>query len=326
MNGRGKSGWWRWAVGLTVGSVFLYLSLRDVPLSEAWRVLRGADVAWVLLALGGVALNNAAKVWRWRVLLAERRRHVPFGLGLQAVLAGQMFNYLLPMRAGDLSRAYLVGVRQTGTVYALGTIALEKVLDTLMYALLFLLTALALPLPAWVNNSGLTLGFFSAAMGLGAWLLARHSGEMLAFFLRIAKILPPRWAHNLETRLQDALHTLGVIRNGRALTALALWSLVVWGSAVFPNWALLRALSLPGGWSAAAAVLVFLQAVVSLPGVPGRVGVFQYACILALALFGVAETAAFSYGVLLQAVAVLPVILGGVVSFGGLRWRPLPQE
>ncbi len=326
MNTPPKSIWWRWGLGLTLGSVFLYLSLRDVPLAESWDALRRADVGWVLLALGGVALNNAAKVWRWQILLAERRQHVPFGLALRAILAGQMFNYLLPMRAGDLSRAYLVGIQQTGTVYALGTIALEKVLDTLMYALLFVLTALALPLPAWVDNSGFTLTVLSLAMGLGAWLLARYSAPALAFLLRIAKILPPRWAHNLETRLRDALRTLRIIRSGRALTALGLWSLIVWGSAIFPNWALLRALSLPGGWSAAAAVLVFLQAVISLPGVPGRVGVFQYACILALALFGVAEAPAFSYGLLLQAVAVLPLIAGGVVSLGHLRWRPLSQE
>jgi len=65
--------------------------------------------------------------------------------------------------------------------------------------------------------------------------------------------------------------------------------------------------------------LLVLQAVVSLPGVPGRVGVFQYACILALGLFGVDETAAFSYGVLLQTVAVLPLMIGGVVSLSGSR-------
>ncbi len=326
MEQRETSLWWRGGAGLVLGSIFLYLSLRGIPLPQVWETLGRARWTWVLLALGGVALNNAAKVWRWRVLLASRREGVPFGLGLRAVLLGQMFNYLLPMRVGDLSRAYVAGVPQTGTVYALGTIALEKVLDTLMYALLFVLTALTLPLPDWVDNSGVTLAVFSVAGGLGAWLLARYSGPALSLVLRIARILPPRLARRIEPRLEDALQTLDVVRSGRSLTLLASWSLLVWGSAVFPNWALLRALALPGGWSAAAAVLVFLQAVVSLPGVPGRVGVFQYACILSLALFGISETAAFSYGVLLQAVAVLPVVLGGVVSLGNTPWKSFRPE
>ncbi len=143
--------------------------------------------------------------------------------------------------------------------------------------------------------------------------------------LRLTRYLPQALGARLAPRLRDALQTLEVMQDRRALRRMALWSLFIWAMAVLPNWALLHALHLSGGWLAAMTTLVFLQAVVSLPGVPGRVGVFQYACILALGLFGVGEVQAFSYGVLLQSVAVLPVILGGVVSLRGARWRAKTQ-
>ena len=163
-----KSVWLRWLLGLTLGGLLLYLALRDVPLAAAWALLKQAVPGWVLLALGGVALNNLLKVWRWQVLLSERRLHVPFGLGLRAILVGQMFNYILPARTGDLSRAYLVGIEGTGTAYALGTIALEKLLDTLFYGLLFLSTVLFFPLPDWMNRSGWTL-LVGRRCSLGDW-------------------------------------------------------------------------------------------------------------------------------------------------------------
>ena len=309
----------RWTLGIALGLFFLYLALRDVPLGEVRDALVQASPAWIALALAGVAFNNFAKVWRWQVLLAERSIHVPFSLGLRATLIGQMLNYGLPARTGDLSRAYLVGIQGTGTVYALGTIALEKVFDTLLYGLLFLVTALLFPLPGWLNRSGGTLLAVAALMTAAALFLARYPEALFNLGLRITRLLPESLRSRIEPRLRDALETLGVIRDGHALFSLTLWSLFIWFTAVFPNWALLRALDLPGSWLAAMTVLLVLQAVVSLPGVPGRVGVFQYACILALGLFGVDDTAAFSYGVLLQTVAVLPLVIGGVVSLSGSR-------
>lgn len=313
--------WLRWILGLILGLFFLYLAIREVPLQEVGAVLSQAKPGWVGLALIGVVLNNLAKVWRWQVLLAERRLRVPFGLGLRAILSGQMLNYILPARTGDLSRAYLVGIQGTGTVYALGTIVLEKIFDTLLYGLLFLITALLFPLPGWLNNSGITLLIIAGVLILLTLFLARYSGSMLSLGVQITRRLPESIQSRVEPRLQDALRTLEVVRNGQALLSLILWSLFIWVTAIFPNWALLYALELPGGWLAAMTVLIFLQAVVTLPGVPGRVGIFQYACILALGLFNIPETLAFSYGVLLQATTVLPVILGGVVSFGGVQWK-----
>lgn len=313
--------WLRWTIGLILGTFFFFLAIRDVPLQDVSAVLSRAKLGWVGLAFIGVVLNNFAKVWRWQVLLAERRMRVNFVLGLRTILAGQMLNYILPARTGDLSRAYLVGIKGTGTVYALGTIVLEKVFDTLLYGLLFLVTALLFPLPGWLNNSGITLLIIAGLLIAVTLILARYSEGLLSLGIRIIQRFPNSVRERIQPRLQDALQTLEIVRNGQALIALIAWSIFIWVTAVLPNWALLQSLSLPGGWLAAMTVMIFLQAVVSLPGVPGRVGIFQYACILALGLFGVPETQAFSYGVLLQAVSVLPVILGGVVSLAGMQWK-----
>jgi hypothetical protein len=45
------------------------------------------------------------------------------------------------------------------------------------------------------------------------------------------------------------------------------------------------------------------------------IGTYQYACILALALFGVDKPAALAYGLLLNAVQLLTLVAQGLIAF-----------
>jgi len=71
---------------------------------------------------------------------------------------------------------------------------------------------------------------------------------------------------------------------------------------------------------AACLVLVALTIGISVPSTPGRIGVFQYICVLALAVFGVPQAVAFAYGVLLHGIVFLPTTLVGLISLVVLGW------
>jgi len=60
---------------------------------------------------------------------------------------------------------------------------------------------------------------------------------------------------------------------------------------------------------------VGLQAGISLPAIPGTIGLFEYICILALSFFNIDPSTALSYGLLLHAVVLLPPLLAGMISF-----------
>jgi uncharacterized membrane protein YbhN (UPF0104 family) len=117
------------------------------------------------------------------------------------------------------------------------------------------------------------------------------------------------------------------------LLKLALLSVAIWGTAVWTNLLTFQALGLQLPWTAAAVLLVVLQAGISVPSVPGRIGLFQYLCILSLGLFGVSQSQSLSYGILLQAIVfILPTLLSGaalwVFRWDDLRGRvtPLPEK
>jgi uncharacterized membrane protein YbhN (UPF0104 family) len=68
-----------------------------------------------------------------------------------------------------------------------------------------------------------------------------------------------------------------------------------------------------------------LMAGISLPSAPGRIGIFEYSCILALSIFGIRQAQALSYGILLHAVVLLPTTLLGLLAFLRLGVKYGPQ-
>ena len=67
----------------------------------------------------------------------------------------------------------------------------------------------------------------------------------------------------------------------------------------------------------AALLLVVLMSAVSVPRPPGSQGVLVFLCVLVLSLFGVSRETALLYGIALQAVVYIPVLVLGSI---GMLW------
>ena len=331
-----RSKYFRFLLSLLVGGISLYLALRNISVEDFWASINRADWGWVGLALFSVLANTLAKVVRWRVLAASG--HMRAGKGqvragfsklLMALLAGQALNSLYPARVGDLGRAYAAGENGTERAFLLGTIALEKILDLLSYGMLLLLVLLLMPLPAWLNRSFYGLIAVAVLLAVAALILSHNR----TWGKRILKRFQERWPTWMPERviafLRAAYASLDVLRSGWDLLRVAFWSAVVWGTAVWTNYLVIQALDIQfdgreNGMSAAflasCLVLVGLTVGISLPSVPGRIGIFEYICVLALAVFGVPQAAAFVYGVLLHSIVFLPSTLAGLISMVILGW------
>lgn len=328
-----RSPYVRLALWVAAISLMLYFALRDVRLAEVRETLLQADLRFVALALLSVIFNVMGKSARWRVLVGPPGKGVGFVKLTLALLAGQTLNLFLPGRVGELSRAYVIGGLGPGRTFILGTVAIEKVLDMISYALLFLLLVLLLPLPAWISDSGYTFSVVAGLVTLGLILLAsnpRLFGRILEWMIRW---LPEKLREKMLNRVEAGLQSLSVMHRSYDLLKLALLSVVIWGTAVWTNILTFQALGLQLPWTAAAVLLVVLQAGISVPSVPGRIGLFQYLCILSLGLFGISQSQSLSYGILLQGIVfILPTVFSGaalwVFGWDDLRGRvtSLPEK
>ena len=304
---------WRVALGLLVTVISLYLALREVTWVEVQSAFAQADfayVGWALISTLGIVL---ARVLRWKVLMAEGGADVPLSRNLMALLAGQALNLIYPARIGDLSRAYLVDEEGSRRVFMFGTVVLEKLFDALTYVLMFFVLVLLLPLPAWLSSSGYTFTVLTLA-SLGLVFLVAYRLEWFSARLEwLFGRLPPRFSNRFQTWLSSGLTSLVVLKSRVGLLKLAVLSILVWVIPVFTNHLTLLALQIRLPLSVSLLTMIVLQASVAIPSVPGRIGLFQYLCILSLSLFGVAESLAFTYGVLLHGIALLPSTLAGLI-------------
>lgn len=305
---------WRIA-GLILGGLALYLAVRDVELAEIGRALQQANPAWLVVALGSVAANTLGKAVRWKTLVGQPGRGISFWEYLVALLVGQMLNTVLPARLGELSRAYAIGGRGPGRTYVLGTVMVEKVLDMLAYAVLFLVLLILLPLPAWIQDSGYTFASIAVAAG-GLVILVTYQEKRIERVVRWGvRHLPDRLETWLLPRLEAAFRSLVILQNRAGLGRLATWTVVIWITALLNNYLVLLAFDLQLPLTASLLVLIGLQAGISLPSVPGRLGIFEYICVLALSSFDIPQALAFGYGIVLHGIVLLPTTLLGTIFF-----------
>jgi len=281
-------------------------------------VLSRADPLFFVLALGSILLTTWAKGIRWRLLFYPGQARFSIRDCVAALLAGQLANNVLPARLGDLLRVYLLGERGgASNVFSLATIVVEKAMDSVLLLLLIALLAVRMPMPPWLARSSLLL---SGLLGILLALLLMVANQRR----RIVQVLDGWIARHSSLgflrviqHLAEASGELRALHNGWVQAQLWGWSLLIWLIAILTNALVFWSLHQSFDPLAPPLLLAVLMSGAILPTSPLQLGVFHYLCIITLSLFGVAQSTALGYAVLLHLVVYLPIIIGGLWGLSG---------
>jgi len=299
-------------LGAALSLLLIWLAFRGVSWEELESALAGLNWALLALSLLMSIIGTLLRAGRWRLLFSPDQAGLPFFHLVGLLFISQMLNLLIPARVGELARITLLGEQPPGRT--LGTVAVEKLLDLLTLLAFLLVLPLAVSLPAWFQSfrrSFLVLA--SAAFGLSL-LLFFIKEPLIRWLGWVLELLPPKWGpHRLHQALAQALAGLEVFRATGVGLGLQAWSFAVWGWGALVNFVLFRALGMDLPLSAAVFLLLVLQVGISVPNIPGKLGVFQWITILALSVFGVGRELALSYSIMLYLVAFGPLIIFGTI-------------
>jgi len=319
-------------VGLVVSALAFWLALRGLRISDVIAHVRMVRPAPLVAAVVLATLTFPIRALRWRHLVRDTEGNVVAPApAWHAVAIGFMGNNVLPLRAGEVLRAWaltrLAPVRMSS---ALASIAVERVFDALT-----VVGSLGLGLLLSGLASDVTLG------GVQVATLARRVGLLAAVaFLGAAAVLawPSAFRHLLErivpfsglryrllALLDGVREGLAALRSPSRLAAVIGWSVILWTVNAASFWALLPAFGLQADFGAALVVQGTVVFGVAVPSSPGYVGVFEAAIVLALALYGVPQDQALAYALTYHAATFLPIILLGAFSLArtSLGWRDL---
>ena len=95
-------------LSIALSALFLWLAARGVELSLFWESLQECKYVLLVPAFATLVVGVVIRSLRWQLLFAPATRP-PFGAVTRALLVGQLFNVVLPMRAGEAARIVVEG-------------------------------------------------------------------------------------------------------------------------------------------------------------------------------------------------------------------------
>ncbi|HEY8925434.1 MAG TPA: lysylphosphatidylglycerol synthase transmembrane domain-containing protein [Polyangia bacterium] len=300
-------------------------------------VLRGVDRGAVLAELKRLtpfavgmygltlALTHLFRAWRWEFLLRPLGVSIPMKRLLPISSVGFMAILALPLRLGELVRPYFVAraghMRMSA---ALGTVAVERIIDGLAISLLFF--------GAYVASSA-GGDSFPAELGVAAWLsllgFVGLTGFLVLALIRTDRAIalglwplrkigvPAGRREAIGDRIRSVISGFRVLGDGKNLPLFLLQTALYWGCNGVGMWLLARQLGLPISVGAAFATMAFTGVVLTLPNAPGLVGQFHAGVKLALLAYlpaALVNTKGVAYAVVLHGLQTVWYVVIGLVS------------
>lgn len=300
----------------TVGLLIFFF--RQADLGGVWRALITADPGLLVVATLLTVQTYIIRTWRWQILLSPIAR-LPFIKVLRAMIVGFTTIFLLPARAGELIRPWMLS-RETGVSAsaAFATVIVERLFDLVAVLTLFCIWRV-LPQPAGaiemegINAAAVVAGAAGAVALAGTFLLAGHADRVSALSTALARVLPARAATAIISLVEKFARGLAVMRRPGPLVAALGLSLALWTSIGLATWVTSRAFGITFPFPASFLLSLFLVAGVAVP-TPGGIGGFHAAYSFAVTrLFGATQEQAVACAIVLHAVSFVPVTLVGLV-------------
>lgn len=309
-------------VALATGAAALALTRLD--LSRTLHALENVTPILAVVTFVLMAISLIARTECWYVILRGA------GVGLRisrlasarATMIGVMVSATLPGRLGEPMRVLViarrVGDTRTSLAFVAGTVLAQTLLN--MAAMVAIASVLVASVALFANEAWaiaaaaavpvIVLGAILTGPGRLQRVARRNSALGRAAALVRTEIEHIRGGLRVFTRPLDAVHAGGAQFGAWLLQLLACYALL----GAF-------AISTPSRLGAAAAVLIATNVAAVLPVTPGNVGVFQAACVAALAAYGVDAGRALAYGIVLQVLEVTTAITLGLPALvmEGLR-------
>jgi glycosyltransferase 2 family protein len=315
---------WQLWLGLAISALFLWLALRGLHLADVWKAVQQANYVWLIPSVAVYFLAVVARTWRWDYMLRPLKG-IPLARLFPVVVIGYMGNNVYPFRAGEVLRSYVLRRREQVPMSAsLATVIVERVFDGLVM-LIFVFAALPLaPLPSdnvrylVIVASG---AFFGALIFFLA--LAAMPGRALRWSETIGrKVLPARLRQPVLELSGRFLEGLASLRSFRNVLMLFVTSIVIWLLETVKYWFVMHAFDFEVSFFALMLMNGVVNLATTLPSAPGYVGTFDAPGIAVLILYGVQETMATAYTLVLHAALWLPITLLGAYYMlrEGLGW------
>jgi len=285
-------------IGIIISVGGIYWAFKDFQFHEFANSIQKVNYLYLLLAtlfLWGSVWFRAIR-WRWLFKIET----LPSTASLyRAELIGYFGNNVLPLRLGELMRAYLIGQEwNLSKSYVLGTIVLERILDTITLFFFSFLLIIMYPLEGSLIKTIIWIGCLIIMAMFILW-------KILCYLKTI------KGNHRIINALKQIIDGVLSINKG-VILPVALTSILIWSIYCLDVYLLQYAFGFELSFPQILMVLVLSSLALSIPSAPGMVGTYHAAVKYTIVdLFGFAPHDGSSFAIFMHAYGyILFTVLG----------------
>ncbi|MBI4377718.1 MAG: flippase-like domain-containing protein, partial [Nitrospinae bacterium] len=296
---------------ITIGA--FYYTFKNITIVELLNALSSIHFLSLIPAIFIIILSYLFRAIRWRYLVAPLKSSIKTSNLFSPLMVGFMGN-LLPARAGEFIRAYLLGKKE-GLSFSssFATVFVERLFDLLV--LMFIMTGLLIFRSDIFLSAGSfrdvavinilhKFGLITLALSVGiiffSYLLI-HCREKILYIVRfIIKPLPDRFSYNLIEFINSFVEGLNILKDIRSLFFIILFSIIVWACMIttyYPFYVAFQFNGLP--YISILVLMVVIGVLITILPTPGFLGSYQAACVIGLhEIYKVTEVDAINFGII----------------------------
>jgi uncharacterized protein (TIRG00374 family) len=312
---------WRAWVGIAISGIFLFLAFRGQDFGDIRDAIEQANLWWLIPGLAIYFVGVWLRAVRWSVLLRPIAAEAGSKSLFPTVVIGYMANNVLPLRAGELVRSYLIGqqfgVRKTPV---LATIAVERIFDGLTMLGFMLVATIFVSFTSELQHLAIIAFIVFTGLLIGLFLLTLGGSLFDRLLQLILGPLPTSLADRVERMTESFLSGLAVFRRRRDLLAVATLSVAAWLCEASMYYLIAVGFGSDVrevmGFGATLMTTGVANMATLIPSSPGYIGQFEFGVRMVLSgALGVPESQALAYAILVHAALYFPITLLGLVEW-----------
>lgn len=299
-----------------LGALILYMIYDDFDFTQLWSALQGMDMFWFAVSTLFGIMSHVIRGWRWKLTLAPLGYRPSSSVCVNAIFVSYAANLVIP-RVGEVSRCVILEQHEKiPFAQSLGTVVSERLLDTLM---VLLITAVAVILQwpvfcTFLENAGFSANSKTLFSSMGGWLIILLSTAAIAvllYFLVRKMTLWKRFKSFLSNFIVGVM-SLTKMKNGWVFV---LETVGIWFCYFMQFYLCFFCFGFSEGLSLEAALLLFVAGSIAVVvPTPNGAGPWHFAIISIMILYGVAQTDASVFALIVHSTQTLLVAVLGIYA------------
>ena len=304
-------------LGIVSSALFLALALRNVSFAEVIKALAQANYFFIIPSLVLTFLVYGCRAIRWHYMLMPIKP-VKISRLFNITVIGFMVNNILPIRIGELVRAYMLGKSERlSKSLAFATIIIERLLDGLTILSFLIPIVLLFSFPQWLKQIGFIFLILYVGVIVFLFLLNFFSQKLIQIFERLVAPFSPWFARRLGRMLLSFCEGLKIFKTRKQIFWIGCFSFFIWVGASLILMVFLYAFHINVPFYAPFLLLVIIATGAAIPSSPGFIGTLQFFCVTGLTLFGVSKSESLGFSIVYHASQYIPITLLGLF----LMWK-----